>query len=132
MPSRKTASDRIPDPRAALGRAAEDAAVRHLERLGDENFALNLRLGAAEIDVIARDGDAIVFVEVRSRSGRGHGGPLETVGAVKQARIARAAAVYLARTGRGEAPARFDVIGVDWCAGEPRLVLVRNAFESPL
>ena len=48
------------------------------------------------------------------------------------ARIARAAAVYLARTGRGEAPARFDVIGVDWCAGEPRLVLVRNAFESPL
>ena len=53
-------------------------------------------------------------------------------GAVTLARIARAAAVYLARTGRGEAPARFDVIGVDWCAGEPRLVLVRNAFESPL
>ena len=89
MPSRKTASDRIPDPRAALGRAAEDAAVRHLERLGYEIFARNVRLGGAEIDVIARDGDAIVFVEVRSRSGRGHGGPLETVGAVKQARIAR-------------------------------------------
>ena len=67
MPSRKTASDRIPDPRAALGRAAEDAAVRHLERLGYEIFARNVRLGGAEIDVIARDGDAIVFVEVRSR-----------------------------------------------------------------
>jgi len=119
------------DPRVALGRAAEEAAARHLDGLGWETLARNVRLCGAEIDLVMRDGDTIVFVEVRSRSRRAHGGPLETVGPTKQARIARAAAAFLSRAGLGAAPARFDVVGVDWRQGEPALEHVRHAFESP-
>ena len=92
-------SDRGADPRAALGRAAEEAVARRLESLGWDLLARNVRLCGAEIDVVGRDGETIVFVEVRSRSRREHGGPLETVGPAKQARIARAATAFLARAG---------------------------------
>lgn len=105
--------------------------MRRLEARGWEVLARNVRLCGAEIDVVARDDDAIVFVEVRSRSRRAHGGPLETVGPTKQARVARAAAAFLARAGLASSPARFDVVGVDWRHGEPVLEHVRNAFESP-
>lgn len=119
------------DPRGPLGRAAEDAARGYLERLGWETIARNVRLCGAEIDIVLRDGGTIVFVEVRSRSSRRLGGPLETVGASKQARIARAAGVFLARAGWADRPARFDVVGIDWRDGRPAVTLVRNAFESP-
>jgi len=102
-----------------------------LARLGYEIVARNVRLAGAEIDLVARDGDAIVFVEVRSRSHRRHGGPLETIGAVKRLRIARAAAAFLARAGASARPARFDVLGVDWRGEEPVVSVVRGAFESP-
>lgn len=132
MARKRRDSDRGADPRAALGRAAEEAVARRLESLGWDLLARNVRLCGAEIDVVGRDGETIVFVEVRSRSRREHGGPLETVGPAKQARIARAATAFLARAGLSAAPARFDVVGVDWRAGEPVLEHVRHAFESPL
>ncbi|MBM4265143.1 MAG: YraN family protein [Deltaproteobacteria bacterium] len=123
------------DPRAARGRAAEDAACALLVREGYRVLERNVRLAGAEIDVIARDGEVVVFVEVRSRSSRRHGGPLETIGATKRVRIARAASAWLAarqRRGGRYPPARFDVVGVDWKEGIPLCTLVRNAFESPL
>jgi putative endonuclease len=119
------------DPRVALGRAAEDAGAAHLMRLGYEILARNVRLAGAEIDLVARDGDCIVFVEVRSRSSRRFGGPLESVRFPKQARIARAASVFLARAGLSAQAARFDVVGVDWRDGEPIVTLVCGAFDSP-
>lgn len=131
MPRSRRDPRRPPDPRGTLGRAAEEAAARHLEGRGLEVIARNVRLCGAEIDIVARDDDTIVFVEVRSRSHRGHGGPLETVGPNKQARIARAASAFLARAGLSSSPARFDVVGVDWRDGEPALEHVRHAFESP-
>ena len=73
-----------------------------------------------------------MFVEVRSRSSRRLGSPLETIGARKISHIARAALAYLLRTGQGDRPARFDVVGVDWEDGRPLCTLVRGAFESPL
>jgi putative endonuclease len=120
-----------PDPRVALGRAAECAAEALLLERGYEIVARNVRACGAEIDVIAREGEMIVFVEVRSRSNRRHGAAVETIGARKRARIARAALAYLVRTGQSQRPARFDVIGVDWVDGRPQCTLFRNAFESP-
>jgi putative endonuclease len=119
------------DARPARGRAAEDAACRTLVGRGYEILARNVRLAGAELDVVARDGDTIVFIEVRSRSSRRLGAPLETIGPGKQARVARAAAAWLARHGDGAVPARFDVVGVDWEQGRARCTLVRAAFESP-
>ena len=120
-----------PDGRPARGRAAEAAAVAWLERHGLRVRARNLRLAGAEIDIVAEEGATIVFVEVRSRSDRRRGTPAETVGWRKQCRIARAAAAYLARIGRSGAPARFDVVGVEWERGRAVCTHLRSAFESP-
>jgi putative endonuclease len=119
------------DPRPARGRAAEDAAAEFLARRGYAIVARNVWLCGAELDLVARDGDVVVFVEVRSRSHRRFGSPVETVGARKIARVARAAQAYLASRRLLASPARFDVVGVDWQDGEPRCTLVRAAFESP-
>jgi putative endonuclease len=93
--------------------------------------ARNVRLAGAEIDVVARDGVTIVFIEVRSRSHRRLGGPLATIGTRKIARIARAATAYLVLHHASRCPARFDVVGVDWEEGRAHCTLVRGAFESP-
>src|SRR5437868_6205101 len=77
-----------PDPRSARGRAAETAAAAFLGRQGYRIVARNVWLCGAEIDLIARDGGVLVFVEVRSRSNRRFGSPVETVRARKIARIA--------------------------------------------
>ena len=117
------------DPRVARGRAAEEIACRLLASRGYRILARNVRLAGSEIDIIAKQDSSIVFVEVRSRSSRSRGGPLETIGWEKQRRIARAAAAYLARVG-WTGPARFDVVGVDWVEGHALPTIVRNAFEA--
>jgi len=120
------------DPRPARGRAAEAAAAAFLSRVhGYEIVARNVWLRGAELDLVARDGDVVVFVEVRSRSHRRFGSPVETVGARKIARVARAAHAFLVLHRLAAAPARFDVVGVEWQDGSPRCTLVRAAFESP-
>jgi putative endonuclease len=129
--SRGRAAPRGLDPRPSRGRAAEAAAAELLVRAGFRIVARNVRLAGAEIDLVAEEGEEIVFVEVRSRSDSRHGGPLATVGRVKQERIARAAAAFLARVERSSSPARFDVIGVEWRAGRAACTHVRSAFESP-
>ncbi|MDG2307337.1 MAG: YraN family protein [Candidatus Binatia bacterium] len=121
---------RAKDPRIARGRAAEDAACELLVRSGYTIVARNVRLAGAEVDVVALDGSTTVFIEVRSRSSRRHGGPLATIGREKQARIARVAAAYLSRQRRAVA-ARFDVVGVEWGEGHPVCTLIRSAFDSP-
>ena len=105
--------------------------MRFLGRQGYEIVARNVWLCGAEIDLIAREDDFVVFVEVRSRSNRRFGTAAETVRARKIARVARAAQAYLALHGLTSAPARFDVVGVDMTSGAPVCTLVRSAFESP-
>ncbi len=119
------------DPRVARGRAGEDAACEELVRRGYEILERNVRVAGAEIDVIARDGGTLVFVEVRSRSSRRHGSPLATIGREKQARIARGAAAYVARRFAEPVAARFDVVGVDWIAGRADCTLIADAFDCP-
>lgn len=119
------------DARPALGRAAEDAACEELRRSGYRILDRNVRLAGAEIDIVAREEDTLVFVEVRSRSSRLRGSPLETVGAEKQSRIARAASAYLARCSAYGGAVRFDVVGVDWVRGRSACTLVRGAFDAP-
>lgn len=118
--------------RVARGRAAEEAACAELQRLGYRIVDRNVRLAGAEIDIVAHEDETVVFVEVRSRSSRRLGGPLETIGRGKQTRIARAAALYLAQRHGRPVAARFDVIGIDWREGRAQSTLVRNAFDSPL
>ena len=96
----------------ALGRAGEDLAARHLERRGFRILERGFRTRDGEIDLVAADGDTVVFVEVKARSGSACGRPAEAVDGRKQRRLLRAARVWLHRHGATEAPCRFDVVEV--------------------
>jgi len=106
-----------------IGREAEERACELLRGLGYRIMARNWRTRFGEIDIIAREGGTIVFVEVKARSGVGYGGPSGAVDAAKQRRIATTASLFLQETGC-ELPARFDVVA--FSGEEPRLH--RNAF----
>ncbi len=100
------------DPRHRLGRLGEDLAAAHLERLGYTVLVRNHRTRFGELDVVAVDGDALVFVEVKTR--RGAGRPWDTLHGVKQHQVRAMARAYLAEV--RERPrtrdVRFDAIGV--------------------
>lgn len=96
----------------ALGDAGERAAADYLEGKGYRVLHRNYRSGRGEIDLIARAGRTIVFVEVKTRSTASYGEPEEAVTASKVRRIRRVASAYLAERRIGECDCRFDVIAV--------------------
>jgi putative endonuclease len=105
-------SDPARPPTRALGRAGEAAAASFLERRGLVILARNLRSRLGEIDLLARDGPTLVFVEVKARRGGLGDPPQAAVDARKRARLARLALGYLAARRLGERSCRFDVVGV--------------------
>lgn len=110
----------------AVGSAYEKLAGEYLTALGYEILAYNFRCRSGEIDIIAREGRYLVFVEVKYRDGCRSGTPLEAVTVKKQRIISRVAAYYCLTHGLGEnTPCRFDVVGI---LGE-EVTLIRNAFE---
>ena len=113
----------------ALGRAGEAAAEDYLRQLGYTVIARNYRCRSGEVDLVATDDTTLVFVEVKTRSGKTFGSPLEAVDARKQRRLAAAAQHFLVTQRCGGRLARFDVIGVLWRGGVPELEHVPNAFE---
>ena len=104
------------DSRQRFGRQGEAAAEDALRRAGLRVVARRFRLRSGEIDLIAEDGDVLVFVEVKARRLTGYGHPAESVTRVKQRRIARTALAYLQRHDCLERPCRFDVVEL---VGEP-------------
>ena len=103
----------MPSARRALGRFGEDAAAKHLATRGYTLIARNWRCPIGEIDLVARQGDQLVFVEVKTRR-RGPWQPEESVGPVKARRLAALAYTYLEQTGvSAETPWRIDVIAVE-------------------
>jgi putative endonuclease len=108
------------------GAAAERDAAELLIAAGYEIVERNFRCKAGELDIVARDGDVLVFVEVRSRSDDDHGHAVEMIGRAKQRRVVRVARHYLAIAAPGFERCRFDVVAIT--AGEP--VLLRDAFRA--
>ncbi|MDW7760999.1 MAG: YraN family protein [Acidobacteriota bacterium] len=99
--------------RLELGRAGEDAAVRHLEQSGYQILTRGFRMFRGEIDIIARDGETLVFVEVKTRTSEDFGRPEDAVTRSKQAQIRKIAQGYLIRVNPGDVPCRFDVLAVE-------------------
>ncbi|HVT59248.1 MAG TPA: YraN family protein [Thermoanaerobaculia bacterium] len=112
----------------ARGRAAEEAGVRWLESQGYQVVERNVRTRAGEIDLVARDGATLCFVEIKARGSDAFGTAAAAVGAVKQRRLCRAAALYLARRGLHLTPSRFDVLALDRRDGAWIYTLIRDAF----
>ncbi len=113
----------------ARGAAAEEAAERYLVAHGYRIVERNLVTRVGEIDLIALDGDTLCFIEVKARASDEFGPAIGAVRRRKQEKIARAAAMFLARN-RSQRPCRFDVVGLDRQAdGSWAVTLVRDAFR---
>ena len=118
------------DERTEFGKKGEELAARHLSSLGYEILEKNYRTKVGEIDVVAKDGGTLVFVEVKSRRDRSYGPPELKVDHRKRRQIARAAMLYLTRTRRTNWPCRFDVVAISNIPGEGVGVeVIRDAFE---
>ncbi len=99
-----------------------------LEERGWTTLGANVSVRGGELDLIMADGEAVVFVEVRQRRSQAFGGAAASLDGRKQARVRRAAQVWLARHGRHEDAVRFDAVLVDGDPAAPRVRLVRDAF----
>lgn len=106
------------------GRDWEQAALAHLQRHGLVLIEANFQCKGGEIDLVMRDGDTLVFVEVRQRAGTAHGGAAASITPAKIRRLVCAAQVYLTRL-PDTPPCRFDVVAID--AGQ--LEWLANAIE---
>ena len=112
------------------GQAGEDEAVVYLESQGYLVVARNVMTRAGEIDVIAQDGETLCFVEVKARRTARYGDAVGFVTPSKQRRLARAAALYLAREKIRERAMRFDVLGLERSGGGWQHFLLRDAFSA--
>ena len=117
--------------RRALGAMGEAAARSFLERRGVNILAANYACAAGEIDLIGREREAILFIEVKTRRSEAFGPPQLAVHQRKQRQIVRAAQWFLAERRTPEVACRFDVVAVTFLGDErPRIQWVRDAFPA--
>ena len=114
----------------ALGRRGEDIAHRHLQREGMTVVARNYRTAtaSAEVDLVAWDGDTLVFVEVKTRANADFGPPDRAIADEKRRAVLRAAAEYARKAGVPDEKLRFDVVNVI-CSTPPSVTHFRDAFS---
>ena len=117
-----------PGARLRLGRRGERLAERHLRRNGYRIVARNFRAAGAEIDLVAMDGETLVFVEVKTRFDDGAGTPQEAIDRRKEEHMRRAAEAFAARYRAGDRAMRFDVVAITGEGTRRRLELLRDAF----
>jgi len=116
--------------RQKLGKTGEDLACRELERRGYAIVARRYRQRGGELDIIARDGPTLVFVEVKARDGRAFGDAADAVTGFKRRRITRLARDYMMRQHLHHCPCRFDVVSIQFDSGEPAIEIIQNAFDA--
>ncbi len=116
-------------PDAALGRRGEDLAHRYLRSKGMTILSRNYRPGGgdSEIDIVARDGGTVVFVEVKSRNSAEHGSPDRAIDTEKQRHIVRAARAFATRAGIEWKQVRFDTVSIVF-SSPPSIVHQQDAF----
>ena len=113
------------------GRDGEEQAAAFLEARGFAIVARNVRSHAGEIDLVALDGEVLVFCEIRTRRTRAQGGALESVTRAKQRQVVRVAEHFLARHPRFAArPVRFDVVAIDRRDDAVEVTWIADAFGA--
>ena len=117
--------------RRSFSQQGEDLAARYLRKHGYEILDRNVRLGRYEIDIIARDGDTIAFVEVKTRKSDGYAAPEEKVTPEKRRHIRHAAHLYIAQPSAPDTYYRYDVVSVLMPEkGKPAVTLFQDAFQD--
>jgi putative endonuclease len=117
----------MPSPRSKLGAQGESIAAAHLEARGLRVIARNYPSRYGEIDLIAEEGETLVFVEVKARRGTAYGTPEESVTARKRERLTKTAQTYLAERWLEQRDWRIDVVGITLQANDPATINVIQA-----
>jgi len=115
--------------RLELGHLGEELAFKEVRRLGYKEIERNYRCPLGEVDLIARDGDTLVFLEIKTRKGRPLGYAKEAVNERKKRQISKVALTYMKNKKCFGVKARFDVVAVSLGQGKPELEVIKNAFE---
>ncbi len=119
------------DTRKALGFRGEDLAVKYLKKRGFKVIERNYHCPLGEIDLIAREGDTLVFVEIKARSSSAFGLPQDAVDRFKQEKLMLVARAYMAaRHLKEDIPARFDVVAIHLTPSGPDIELIKDAFQE--
>jgi putative endonuclease len=114
----------------SLGNVGESIAATFLKGAGLSIVECNFRCVCGELDIVARDGRTIVFIEVKCRNNENYGPPQLAVTPFKQRQISKAALVWLSKRRLYDAEARFDVVAIVLHEGElPKIEHIRNAFD---
>ena len=114
----------------ARGASGEDSALRYLTGLGYLILDRNFKTRGGEIDIVARDDQTTVFVEVKRRETTGHGAAASFVSPSKMRKVVGAARIFAARHGLSESLIRFDIVAIDVIDGRVQLRHHRGAFDA--
>ena len=112
-----------------VGQRGEDLAVDYIQNSGYTVLERNYRCKLGEVDIIARDNDTLVFIEVRTRSSIDFGLPQESINRRKRHQISKVALEYLTRKKLKNIPARFDVIAISLKGEKEKVEHFKDAFE---
>jgi putative endonuclease len=115
--------------RLNLGKLGETLAIKKVRSLGYKVIAANYRCPVGELDLVARDGDCLVFIEIKTRRRGALDSAKAAVDGRKQRQVSKAALAYMKSNGYGDVKSRFDVVAVSLDQGQPRIEVIKNAFE---
>ncbi|MDJ0781611.1 MAG: YraN family protein [Desulfosarcinaceae bacterium] len=118
------------NPAQWFGRSSEAVAARFLRKQGYRILALNYRNRFGEIDIVAEEGDTLVFVEVKARHDPALQSPKAAVTPRKQRKIVQVAQGYLKTGDHHKRPIRFDVVAISAHTAPPQVELIRHAFDA--
>lgn len=111
-----------------LGEKGEGLAVKFLKKKGYKIIKQNYKTPIGEIDIIAKDEETLIFIEVKTRESVEYGLPFEAVNSHKKRKIANVALLYLKRF-KEIPPCRFDIVSIYYKQGKPEFELIKDAFE---
>jgi putative endonuclease len=115
--------------RLCLGKFGEELALKKLKRLGYKKIVRNYSCRLGEVDLIARDGDTLAFIEIKTRRGASIGCAKEAVNARKRRQLSKVALAYMKSNDCCEAKARFDVVAINLKDGNTQIEVIKDAFE---
>ena len=115
--------------RLELGKWGEDLAVKKIRGLGYKEIVRNYRCSLGEVDLIAREGDTLVFIEIKTRKDKSIGYAKEAVDARKRRQLSKVALAYMKSMECCDVKARFDVVAINLDRDKPEVEVIKNAFD---
>lgn len=115
--------------RLDLGKQGEQLALKRIKRLGYKCITRNYRCPLGEIDLIAKDKDCLVFIEIKTRKGKSLSYAKEAVDSRKKRQLSKVALAYMKSNNCSDTKSRFDVVAINLSEDKPQIEVIQNAFD---